>query len=325
MIYSMEIIRKLYQMFILGCQGNNLRSALNKGLGGVIFFKDDIISSEDFKRLTALLACQSEIVPFLSIDQEGGRVERTENIWGGKRYLSQKFAYEKGEQFLKVQTQMIADELKDYGINLNFAPCCDTNTNPKNPIIGERAFSDNPDEVIKGAEIVLGIYEENGIIPCIKHYPGHGDADCDSHLTLPTINLSLEEMEKTHIKPFKHLVKRGVDMVMVAHLHCTCFNQDVLPTSLSKNAIDYLRRDYDGVICSDDMVMQALDDFDNPCERAIRAGVNLFLYRYSDDKTIKIIEDIAKKAEYDKTLQECIEVSYEKIIKLKQKYGLVVV
>lgn len=325
MIYSMEIIRKLYQMFILGCQGNNLRSALNKGLGGVIFFKDDIISSEDFKRLTAQLACQSEIVPFLSIDQEGGRVERTENIWGGKRYLSQKFAYEKGEQFLKVQTQMIADELKDYGINLNFAPCCDTNTNPKNPIIGERAFSNNPDEVIKGAEIVLGIYEENGIIPCIKHYPGHGDADCDSHLTLPTINLSLEEMEKTHIKPFKHLVKRGVDMVMVAHLHCTCFNQDVLPTSLSKNAIDYLRRDYDGVICSDDMVMQALDDFDNPCERAIRAGVNLFLYRYSDDKTIKIIEDIAKKAEYDKTLQECIEVSYEKIIKLKQKYGLVVV
>lgn len=325
MIYSMEIIRKLYQMFILGCQGNNLRSALNKGLGGVIFFKDDIISSEDFKRLTAQLACQSEIVPFLSIDQEGGRVERTENIWGGKRYLSQKFAYEKGEQFLKVQTQMIADELKDYGINLNFAPCCDTNTNPKNPIIGERAFSDNPDEVIKGAEIVLGIYEENGIIPCIKHYPGHGDADCDSHLTLPTINLSLEEMEKTHIKPFKHLVKRGVDMVMVAHLHCTCFNQNVLPTSLSKNAIDYLRRDYDGVICSDDMVMQALDDFDNPCERAIRAGVNLFLYRYSDDKTIKIIEDIAKKAEYDKTLQECIEVSYEKIIKLKQKYGLVVV
>lgn len=321
----MEIIRKLYQMFILGCQGNNLRSALNKGLGGVIFFKDDIISSEDFKRLTAQLACQSEIVPFLSIDQEGGRVERTENIWGGKRYLSQKFAYEKGEQFLKVQTQMIADELKDYGINLNFAPCCDTNTNPKNPIIGERAFSDNPDEVIKGAEIVLGIYEENGIIPCIKHYPGHGDADCDSHLTLPTINLSLEEMEKTHIKPFKHLVKRSVDMVMVAHLHCTCFNQDVLPTSLSKNAIDYLRRDYDGVICSDDMVMQALDDFDNPCERAIRAGVNLFLYRYSDDKTIKIIEDIAKKAEYDKTLQECIEVSYEKIIKLKQKYGLVVI
>ena len=321
----MEIIRKLYQMFILGCQGNNLRSALNKGLGGVIFFKDDIISSEDFKRLTAQLACQSEIVPFLSIDQEGGRVERTENIWGGKRYLSQKFAYEKGEQFLKVQTQMIADELKDYGINLNFAPCCDTNTNPKNPIIGERAFSGNPDEVIKGAEIVLGIYEENGIIPCIKHYPGHGDADCDSHLTLPTINLSLEEMEKTHIKPFKHLVKRGVDMVMVAHFHCTCFNQDVLPTSLSKNAIDYLRRDYDGVICSDDMVMQALDDFDNPCERAIRAGVNLFLYRYSDDKTIKIIEDIAKKAEYDKTLQECIEVSYEKIIKLKQKYGLVVV
>ena len=206
---------------------------------------------------------------------------------------------------------------------MNFAPCCDTNTNPNNPIIGERAFSSNPEEVIKGARIVLDVYEQNGIIPCIKHFPGHGDADCDSHLTLPKIDLSLEEMEKTHIKPFKELIKRGVDMVMVAHLHCTCFNKEVIPTSLSKEAIEYLRKDFDGVICSDDMVMKALDNYENACETAIRAGVNLFLYRYSDDKTIEIIENIAKKAQNDKTLQDCIEASYDKIIKLKQKYKLI--
>lgn len=319
----MEIVQKLYQMFVLGCKGNNLESALNKGLGGVIFFKDDIQSKEDFKNLIKSLACHAKTMPFFSIDQEGGRVERTENIWGGKRYLSAKFAYEKGEDFLRNQTQAISDELKEYGINLNFAPCCDTNTNPNNPIIGERAFSSNPDEVIKGAKIVLDVYEKNGIIPCIKHFPGHGDADCDSHLTLPRINLSLEEMEKTHIKPFKAMIKRGVDMVMVAHLHCTCFNKDVIPTSLSKEAIEYLRKDYDGVICSDDMVMKALDNYENACETAIRAGVNLFLYRFSDDKTIEVIENIAQKVKNDKTLQNCIEASYDKIIKLKQKYKLI--
>lgn len=323
MIYSMEIVQKLYQMFVLGCKGNNLENALNKGLGGVIFFKDDIQSKEDFKNLIKSLACHAKTMPFFSIDQEGGRVERTENIWGGKRYLSAKFAYEKGEDFLRNQTQAISDELKEYGINLNFAPCCDTNTNPNNPIIGERAFSSNPDEVIKGAKIVLDVYEKNGIIPCIKHFPGHGDADCDSHLTLPRINLSLEEMEKTHIKPFKAMIKRGVDMVMVAHLHCTCFNKDVIPTSLSKEAIEYLRKDYDGVICSDDMVMKALDNYENACETAIRAGVNLFLYRFSDDKTIEVIENIAQKVKNDKTLQNCIEASYDKIIKLKQKYKLI--
>lgn len=319
----MEIVQKLYQMFVLGCKGNNLENALNKGLGGVIFFKDDIQSKEDFKNLIKSLACHAKTMPFFSIDQEGGRVERTENIWGGKRYLSAKFAYEKGEDFLRNQTQAISDELKEYGINLNFAPCCDTNTNPNNPIIGERAFSSNPDEVIKGAKIVLDVYEKNGIIPCIKHFPGHGDADCDSHLTLPRINLSLEEMEKTHIKPFKAMIKRGVDMVMVAHLHCTCFNKDVIPTSLSKEAIEYLRKDYDGVICSDDMVMKALDNYENACETAIRAGVNLFLYRFSDDKTIEVIENIAQKVKNDKTLQNCIEASYDKIIKLKQKYKLI--
>ncbi len=98
------------------------------------------------------------IAPFLSIDQEGGRVERTENIHGGKKYLSAKFAAEKGEEFLRNQTEQISRELKEYGFNLNFAPCLDVNTNPNNPIIGERAFSDNPDDVIKFGKIVYDVY-----------------------------------------------------------------------------------------------------------------------------------------------------------------------
>ena len=321
-----ELRKQLYQMFILGLDGGNCRQALKEGLGGVIFFTNDIQTSEQFKNLTAELKSTSLISPFLSIDQEGGRVERTQNIHNGKKYLSAKYAFEKGTEFLAKQTNEIAQELKSYDINLNFAPCIDTNTNPLNPIIGERAFSSNPEEVIQGEKIVSGCYKNNGIIPCVKHFPGHGDAASDSHLTLPVIDLTQEEMEKTHIKPFASAVKNGADMIMAAHLHCTCFDKDVIPASLSKNVLGYLRNvlNYDGVIISDDMVMKGVADFGDveACEMGIRAGLNMFIYRNSDENTINIIEQIYKKIVNDSELQKYVETSYNKIIMLKSKYKI---
>ena len=316
-IFMKELI---YQKFILGCQ--NLDDALKKGLGGVIFFTKDIKTTEQFKDLIKSIKSKSKIPPFLSIDQEGGRVERTENLRPKRE--SARFAFLKGEDFLKNQAEEISKELVEYGVNLNFAPCIDTNTNPNNPIIGERAFSSNPDDVIKGEKIVSKIYKDFGIIPCVKHFPGHGDANADSHLTLPMISLSLEEMEQTHIKPFKEAVKNGIDMVMVAHLHCSCFEKDEIPTSLSKNAIDYLRNKlhFDGVVISDDMVMKGVSNFGEveACLMGIRAGVNLFIYRFADKNTIDIIENVYKIALDDVQLQDLIEKSYEKIINLKKKY-----
>lgn len=307
-------------MFILGTDGDGYNKALPNGLGGMIFFTKDIQTPNQFKTLINDIKSISKITPFLSIDQEGGRVERTENIHNGKKYLSAKFAFEKGEDFLKKQTENIANELKSYGINLNFAPCIDVNTNPNNPIIGERAFSNTPDDVIRAEKIVSQTYRENGIIPCAKHFPGHGDANTDSHLTLPEINLTLQEMEKTHIKPFKACAK-NIEMVMVAHLHCTCFEKDVTPTSLSKKTISYLREKlgFEGVTISDDMIMKGVAKFGNveACEMGIRAGLNMFIYRNSTPQTINIIETIAKKAETDDELRQNIEKSYEKIRHLK--------
>ncbi len=315
-----DLKTKLYQMFILGTDGDGYKKALSNGLGGMIFFTKDIQTPNQFKTLINDIKSISKITPFLSIDQEGGRVERTENIHNGKKYLSAKFAFEKGEDFLKKQTENIANELKSYGINLNFAPCIDVNTNPNNPIIGERAFSNTPDDVIRAEKIVSQTYRENGIIPCAKHFPGHGDANTDSHLTLPEINLTLQEMEKTHIKPFKACAK-NIEMVMVAHLHCTCFEKDVIPTSLSKKTISYLREKlgFEGVTISDDMIMKGVAKFGDveACEMGIRAGLNMFIYRNSTPQTINIIETIAKKAETDDELRQNIEKSYEKITHLK--------
>jgi len=324
---STQTRNKIYQMFILGLEGedleknSNLINALQDGLGGVIFFTQNIKSTEGFKNLINNIKKEAVVTPFLSIDQEGGRVERTENIFGGKKFLSAKFAAEKGEDFLKSQTEEISTLLKDLGINLNFAPCIDVNTNPNNPIIGERAFSNDTDEVIKFGKIVVDTYLENGIIPCTKHFPGHGDASVDSHIALPKIDLSLDEMEKTHIKPFKEV---DSPMVMVAHMHCSAFDNEEIPTSLSKNAINYLKTElnYQGLIITDDMVMGGVLGLDatEACKQAINAGVNILLYRNSYDKTLQIIDKLAMQAESDDELLNNINASYDKILSFKSDF-----
>lgn len=310
----------VYQMFILGCE--NLDEALAKGLGGVIFFTKDIQSETQFKNLISEIKSKALIKPFLSIDQEGGRVERTENI--RPKRLSARYAFQKGEDFLKKQSEEISKELADYGINLNFAPCSDVNTNPDNPIIGERSFSDNPEDVIKGIDIFVEASHKYGIIPCVKHFPGHGDADIDSHLALPNIDLPMETMEQIHIKPFKHAIDSGIKMIMAAHLHCTCFDKEIIPTSLSKNALGYLRDylGYEGVIISDDMIMKGVSEYGSleAVIMGIKAGLDMFIFRNSDNKTLNMIEELCKIVEQDDYLKSRVLESNRRIYNLKNKY-----
>ena len=322
-MYDCSMEKLIYRKFILGTGGAENRkyfeSALAKGLGGVIFFTRDIDSREQFKNLISRIKSRSKENLFLSIDQEGGRVERTENIHA--RYLSPKFAYERGEKFLINQTKKIAAELADYGLNLNFAPCADVNTNPQNPIIGERAFSDKPEVVSKCVKLVSEIYRNNGIIPCLKHFPGHGDASKDSHLTLPVIDLPLGVMEEIHIKPFKDNL--DTEMIMAAHLHCTCFDKEPVPASLSENAIGYLRNilKYNGVVITDDMVMKGVQDFGGAeaCEMAIRAGVDMFIFRDANYDVLDMIDKLVKKAERDEILKRYVIESDKRIQKLKKE------
>ncbi len=313
----------LYQIFITGT-GEYLPELLSKGLGGVIFFSKDITSESGFIDDIFKIKQLAKIPPFLSIDQEGGRVERTENIY--PKRLSAKYAYEKGIDYLESQTNELARELLNFGINLNFAPVIDVNTNPLNPIIGERAFSDNPKDVIKGMRVVNEVYKKHGIISCVKHYPGHGDAQKDSHKELPEINLSLDEMERIHLLPFKAAVGDGLSMVMVGHLNCKCFGEYGIPTSLSSKAIEYLRNSvgFRGVIISDDMNMGGLSGVTalEASLKAIKAGVNILLYRDSNKETYLLINELVQKIKEDSELKCCVEKSIEKVRWLKCLYGV---
>lgn len=166
----------LNQMFILGYDGENpsekLLDLLSNGLGGVILFTQNIKTIEQTKNAIDKIKKSAKFVPLVSIDEEGGRVERTENLFGGKKFLSAKFSAENGLDFVKKQTKEISDLLNDLGFNMNFAPVLDVNTNPENPIIGERAFSSKTNDVIKFGKVVVEEYLKNGIIPCSKHFPG---------------------------------------------------------------------------------------------------------------------------------------------------------
>jgi beta-N-acetylhexosaminidase len=158
----------------------------------------------------------------------------------------------------------------------------------------------------------------------VKHYPGHGDADKDSHLTLPQINLSLKEMENIHIKPFKEAVKNNIEMIMAAHLHCTCFDKEVKPASLSKNAISYLRSNlgYEGVIISDDMFMKGVQDYGSleAVINGIEAGLDMFIFRESDMDTFRMIDKLVKIVEENDSLKNKVIDSNNRIEKLKSKY-----
>ena len=321
-MYDYFMKKKVYQKFILGCE--NIEEALSKGLGGVIFFSKDINSELQVKKQIAEIKEKALISPFISIDQEGGRVERTENIISKR--LSPRFSFQKGEDFLTRQADEILSEIKDLGFNLNFAPCIDVNTNPQNPIIGERAFSDNSYDVIKGMKIFVEQSRKNSVIPCVKHFPGHGDADKDSHLELPMIDLSMQTMEETHIRPFKEAVKDNIEMVMVAHLYCTCFDKTSIPSSLSSNVVGYLRNTlgYKGVVITDDMIMRGVESYGSleACIMAIKAGVDMFIFRNSDEKTLKLIEELVLIVEKDKDLRQKVEESFERIIALKSRFNL---
>ncbi len=312
-----------YQIFITGT-GEYLDELLSRGLGGVIFFSKDINSADGFKDIISGIKKKSVYAPFLAIDQEGGRVERTENI--RPRRLSAKDAYERGAGYLREQTEEMAGELKSFGINLNFAPVVDVNTNPDNPVIGNRAFGDNPLDVIKGAEIVMDVYKHKGIITCAKHYPGHGDTITDSHNDLPVIDLPLKDMEKTHLMPFKYVIKSGIPMIMAAHLDCKCFGEAGVPVSLSVKAIEYLRSKlgFKGVIITDDMNMGGVAGFspEGAALAAIKAGVDILLYRASDKCTYDVINNIYNSIKNNEALCASVDTSVRRIKSLKERYLL---
>ncbi len=331
---ELTLKQKILQMFITGFNGKNFAAndyfaeMLHSGLGGVIFFTHNIDSEKQFKDLISDLAYNAMIPMFYSIDQEGGRVERTEKIHNGKKYLSAKLAYNMGLSYLQNQTKEIALELKSYGINMNYAPVLDVNTNEENPIIGERAFSSNPDEVIAAGKLVIKEYEKYNIVTVGKHFPGHGAANSDSHLTLPVINLTEEELNDIHIRPFEEAIKAEIPAIMAAHVLYPSLDNSGTPASVSEKIINNIlikKLGFGGLIITDDMEMNGIKGMNriDAFIKAINAGVNMFIFRDTTKEIYTLVQDIETAVKQGLIDENKIDSSVEKIFNIKQRYGII--
>jgi len=341
----MSLEENIAQMFILGFEGTQLHPSTRKlqdfirqGLGGVIFFEKNIAG---YEQIAGLIDELQALVPgslplFTSIDQEGGKVQRTCAIPEHVEYLSPAELSATGKPKNAVlQAQLISAELLRMGINMNFAPVLDVNTNPQNPIIGIRAFGNTPAEVSAYAEGVYGTFQKNKIIPVGKHFPGHGDTHQDSHETLPHVDLPMEELERLHIAPFAQAIARGLEAVMVSHVHYRAFERagggslsEELPASLSKAIVqDYLkgRLGFKGLIISDDMVMKAISARLTPIDSfiaAINAGIDLIIYKDSENLPENLFEQLAGAVNDGRVAPARVQESAEKILFFKKRYGI---
>ncbi len=215
--------------------------------------------------------------------------------------------------------------VKAYGFNVNFAPVLDVNSNPNNPVIGNRSFGSEPNIVAElGIQTMKGLEAEK-IIPTIKHFPGHGDTESDSHLELPTVNKTLEELEYLELVPFKRAIEAGADMVMVAHLllpHLDAEN----PSSLSEKMIAGLlcnQLGFDGVVITDDLTMKAITNHYGIGQAAllsVKAGSDIVMVAHNYDDLVEVFSTLKQAVLHGEISEARINESVERILKLKEKY-----
>lgn len=272
---------------------------------GFILFGRNIDSPQQVEGLCADL---KEVVgrdcPIL-IDQEGGRVQRLKPPhWGihkPMKYYGDLLSIDPKKSFeeLKNDTDRISDEVLGVGINVNCAPVLDVLFEATHEVIGDRAFSSDPDVVSKLAMVICGRYLINGLTPIVKHIPGHGRAAADSHLELPVVDASLEELEKTDFYPFgllAHCTYADALWAMSAHIIYSAIDAE-LPATLSSKVISEVIRGsigFDGILIGDDLDMKALDQYGSVAERCVKtleAGCDLALYCWAD---LKIMQEIAE-------------------------------
>ena len=252
---------------------------------GVILFRRNVESIGQLRDLTAELhALPSQ--PLVSIDHEGGKVVRVAEPFTDFPPTRAVPDSETAEALGRA----IARELASVGIDIDFAPVLDVDSNPANPIIGDRAFSSDPEQVANlGVAFIRGM-QEGGVVPCGKHFPGHGDTDRDSHLELPTVGKSRAELDALELVPFRAAIADRVPMLMTAHVLYPGLDK-TNPATLSPAILQGLLRGelgYDGIIVSDDLEMRALSDGCSVPDAAVaslRAGCDWLLICNDFDNT----------------------------------------
>lgn len=347
---------KIGQMLLIGFKGASLhpedaivKAILAQQIGGVILFDYDyqtkkydhnIKSPAQLKLLTqqlqqytaqAAVNNQNDLGPlFISIDYEGGKVNRLKESYGFPKTLS---AADIGQLSIEQATQyatQMAETLREEGINLNFAPVVDVNVNPDNPVIGKlgRSFSSDPKKVIEYAEVFAKAYQDHGVICAYKHFPGHGSSTGDTHQGFVDVTETWKEYE---LDPYKALLQQTnhFSMVMTAHVVHYKLDPKGNPASLSYAMTTELLREqlhYDGVVVTDDLQMKAITDnygLSDAVRMAVNAGADILVFGNQLEPVpqdpAQIVDMIYQDVKTGKISENRINEAYQRIMRLKQQ------
>jgi beta-N-acetylhexosaminidase len=334
-IDSMSLEEKVGQMMMFGLDSENVTEGTIKfiqdsHIGGVILNRENIKSAEQLVHLTneikTINAETSNLPLFISVDEEGGLVSRmpseiinlpNSSVIG--QLDDTKVANQVGEA--------IGERVAAFGFNMTMAPVLDINSNQNNPVIGKRSFGSNEKVVSKmGVAEMKGIQTES-VIPVIKHFPGHGDTDVDSHKGLPVIDHDLERLTDLELKPFSKAIEQNAEMTMVAHILLPSIDPK-FPSSLSKEVVTGILREqlkFKGVVITDDVTMGAiLKNFEigDAAVKAVQAGNDIVLVCHKYENQVKVLNAVLEAVNTGEITEKQINDSVYRILSLKGKYHL---
>ena len=329
---EMTVKQMLGQKLIFGFHGTELSEEFKAlireyQIGNVILFLRNVESADQLRRLCAeiqeLILEVTGYPAFIVIDQEGGMVSRLPadavTVPGAMAVAAT------GDvENVRTAAQITIRQLQGLGVNFNMAPSLDVNTNPANPVIGVRSFGDDPEKVADFGEATVRAYENTGVYCCGKHFPGHGDTNVDSHLGLPRIDKTLEELEQAELIPFRRCIEAGIPAIMSSHILFPQIEKGNVPGTMSRTIItDLLKKKlgFHGLVFSDCMEMQAIQRYYGTAAgtvAAFKAGVDLAELSKTMElmyDTAKAVNEAAERGEFD---MEEIRRSVEKILAVKK-------
>ncbi len=326
-----EVRRHVGRLAIAGFAGSSLPPELREmarefDLGGVIYFARNIVEPDQVRELSLDTAALKQDWPlWISVDQEGGRVARLRRPfteWPPMMTLGRSGDDEMTARFARA----LADELRAVGINLDYAPVLDVHTNPKNPVIGDRALSDRAEIVARLGALMIRTLQDAGVAACGKHFPGHGDTSTDSHLELPRVDQSPDRLAAVELLPFRAAVAADVACIMTAHVLVPALD-DARPATLSPVIVDGLLKKtmgFQGVVISDDLGMKAISESRGPGEAmvlALLAGCDVVLLcNQTPDEQFAALETVVKAVESGRIPMTRIEDALARQERVKHQF-----
>ncbi len=318
---------------MVGFQGksvpDDLRRYVEEGApAGVIVFQRNVADTESvaamMRDLRALWPADAR-TPLMAVDQEGGKVRRLRPP-ECPEFLdlpqARDVAAANDPALTRALGELTGCQLAAVGFNVDFSPVLDVDSNPDNPVIGARSYGADPETVIRHALAFMRGLEDARVIPCGKHFPGHGDTDLDSHLALPSLPHDLTRLRQVELAPFVAAVEAGLPTMMSAHIVFEALDPD-WPATLSPHVIPTLLRDelsYQGVVFSDDLEMKAIADHQTPdtiATQGLAASLDVFLVCHELDRARAIRASLAAAARRDPLTATRLEVAARRVAALR--------